>query len=162
MESIKEWLQQAVPPEDMSALSGGALFIEINKAEELLDKFDSWSTQNFNYYLYKGEGYGNMGIAASLELVVEFTIDMVNYRRTFVGACNFSQKSIAPNTHWMATAKSECVKNAMSDLGKRLGRGMNAMLNVVPDKENEKEANGGVEMPTDFSNIKLKTNATKI
>lgn len=160
MQNIKKWLQQAVPESAISTLSGGAKFIEINNAETLLDNFDSWSTQNFTYYLYKGEGYGNLGIAASLELVVEYHQGKVHYKRTFVGACNFTQKAIAPNTHFLATAKSECVKNAMSDIGVRLGRSLNE--DIVPDNENIKEANGGVDMPTSFDNIKLKTNATKI
>lgn len=158
MLEIKSVLREEVPETDISTLSEGAKFIKIERIEELLDEFfDSWSTQNFNYFLYKGEGYGNLGISASIELTVEYA----GIKRTFVGACNFATKAIFPNTHFLATAKSECMKNAASDIGKRLGRGLNADF-VTPDLANIKEANGGVEMETDFSNIKLKTNATKI
>lgn len=160
MKDIKKWLAQEVPTSDLLEISDGIMFIPIEIGEKLLDNFDSWGTQNFNYYLYKGEGYGNLGVAASLELVVEYIDNGERVRRTFVGACNFSIKSIHPNTHFLATAKSECMKNAMSDIGKRLGRGLNTT--TVPVKENIKDANGGVEMPTSFDNIKLKTNAVKI
>jgi len=158
MEDIKNVLRQEVPETDISTLSEGAKYIKVERVEDLFDElFDDWSTQNFNFFLYKGEGYGNMGVAASLE--VQVTINGV--KRTFVGACNFAQKAIYPNTHFLATAKSECMKNAASDIGKRLGRGLNADL-IPPDQTNIKEANGGVEMATDFEKVKLKTNATKI
>ena len=96
-----------------------------------------------------------------MELVVEYTSSEGKpLRRTFIGACNFPVKAIHPNSHFLATAKSECIKNAMSDIGKRLGRGLNVF--TVPDPDKIKEANGGIDMPTDFSSVKLKTNATKI
>lgn len=162
MDDIKNVLQQEVPETDISTLSEGAKFIKIERIEELLDElFDDWSTQNFNYFLYKGEGYGNLGISASIEVVIEYTDNGKIRRRIFVGACNFATKAIYPNQHFLATAKSECVKNAASDMGKRLGRALNADF-ITPDTANVKEANGGVEMATGFENIKLKTNATKI
>ena len=34
--------------------------------------------------------------------------------------------SLYPNQHWNATAKSECIKNAASDFGRKFGRGLNA------------------------------------
>jgi len=157
MSNIKELLAREVPDEDISLINE-AKYIKIDRVEELFDElFDSWSTQNFNYYLYKGEGYGNLGVAASIEVV---TISG-SVQRTFVGACNFPIKAIHPNTHFLATAKSECVKNAASDIGKRLGRGLNEDL-VVPHQDKIIEANGGVDMQTNFDNVKLKTNATKI
>lgn len=160
MQNMKEWLTQE-PDVDVATLIEGGRYIPIETAENLLDLFDSWSTQNFNYYLYKGEGYGNLGVAASLELVVEYMGKGNPVRRTLIGACNFTMKSIAPNTHFMATAKSECVKNAMSDLGKRFGRGLNANM-PVPDPANALAANGGVDMLSSVGEIKLKTNAKKI
>lgn len=158
MPNIYAELRKEVPESDISTLSEGAKYIKIERIEELLDEFfDNWSTQNFHFVLHKGEGYGNLGISASIELVVEWS----DQKRVFVGACNFPTKAIFPNSHWLATAKSECVKNAASDIGRRFGRGLNDDL-VTPDVSNVKEANGGVEMETDFEKVKLKTNATKI
>lgn len=158
MSTVTERLREEVPEIDISTLREGAKYIKAERIEDLFDElFDSWSTQNFNYFLYKGEGYGNIVVSASIEVVVEYN----GIKRTFVGACNFAQKAIYPNTHFLATAKSECMKNAASDMGKRLGRGLNADL-IVPEPEKIIEANGGVDMQTDFEKVKLKTNATKI
>lgn len=158
-ESIKEWLSTNPETLETAPTSGGGSYIPITIAEDLLDKYFSWSTRNFSFYMYKGEGYGSLGVAASLELVVEYK-DASHQVRTFVGACNFSTKEIFPNTNFLVIAKQECIKNAMADLGVRLGRYFSD--NAVPDKERMKKANGGVDMPTDFNAVKLKTNARKI
>lgn len=114
-----------------------AAFIPILELEYMLDPLD-WSTRNFQYQVFK-DGYANLCVAASLELEINYLeINEVNIKRTFVGACNFSLKSIEPNTHFLATAKSECIKNAASDIAKYFGRGLNN--DIVP-------SNGKQEKP---------------
>jgi hypothetical protein len=108
-----------------------ASFIPIFQLENMLDVFQ-WSTSNFQYQIFK-DGYANLCIAASLELEIVFG----DIRRKFVGACNFGLKDLFPNTHFLATAKSECIKNAASDIGKYFGRGLNN--DVVPTQIDPKD-----------------------
>lgn len=109
-----------------------AAFIPILELEYMLDPLD-WSTSKFQYQIFK-DGYANLCVAASLELEINYTgSNDANIKRSFVGACNFSLKSIEPNTHFLATAKSECIKNAASDIAKYFGRGLNN--DIVPSNE---------------------------
>ena len=108
-----------------------ASFIPILQLENMLDVFD-WSTGNFQYQLYK-DGYANLCVMASIELTIEYG----QIKRTFTGACNFELKGLYPNTHFLATAKSECIKNAASDIGVYFGRGLNN--DVVPVQTESKE-----------------------
>lgn len=109
-----------------------ASFIPILELEYMLDPLD-WSTSKFQYQIFK-DGYANLCVAASLELEISYqSTNDANIKRTFVGACNFSLKSIEPNTHFLATAKSECIKNASSDIAKYFGRGLNN--DIVPSNE---------------------------
>lgn len=110
-----------------------ASFIPILELENMLDIFD-WSTTNFQYQIFK-DGYANLCVAASLQLSISYNCseEKIFKTRTFVGACNFSLKSIDPNTHFLATAKSECIKNAASDIGKYFGRGLNN--SIVPSQK---------------------------
>lgn len=108
-----------------------ASFIPILELEYMLDPLN-WGTKNFQYQIFK-DGYANLCVAASLELEIvynDFAPSQFEIKRVFVGACNFSLKSIEPNTHFLATAKSECIKNAASDIGKYFGRGLNN--DIVP------------------------------
>lgn len=109
-----------------------AAFIPILELEKMLDVFE-WSTTNFQYQIFK-DGYANLCVAASLELGIEYHNEYGRLtKRMFVGACNFALKSIDPNTHFLATAKSECIKNAASDIGKYFGRGLNN--SIVPSQK---------------------------
>lgn len=115
------------PTENITTLSDGARFIPIEKLEPMLDDIE-WSTSNFKYDIFK-DGYANLCVAASIELSTGYTKENDSFETvTFVGGCNFSLSSIAPNTHFIATAKSECIKNAASDIGKYYGRGLNIGL----------------------------------
>ena len=129
-----EILQREVADEFKASIdSGESFFIPIEVLESLLDGF-SYSTRNFSYTIFK-DGYANLCVAASLELIINYYSDddNVKIQRSFVGACNFSLNSLGVNTHFLATAKSECVKNAASDAGKYFGRGLNKSDNTVPD-----------------------------
>lgn len=115
----------------MSIDDGKSFFIPIEVLEDLLDEFCP-STKNFQYTIFK-DGYANLCVAASLELSISYTTDNGKeiISRTFVGGCNFPLNSLGANQHFIATAKSECEKNAASDFGKWLGRGLNS--SPIPD-----------------------------
>jgi len=109
----------------------GALHIPIEALEIQLDEFQ-YSTQSYQWNLFK-DGYAALHVAASIELVLNVKItESETIRRTFVGACNFPLLSLGPIQDWNATAKSMCIKNAASDAGKWLGRGLNSEL--IPDR----------------------------
>lgn len=118
-------------PIETAENSQGGRFIPIEILENCLDNFRS-ATKNYTSNLYK-DGYANLCVYASIELELNIIADDgTEYKRTFVGACNFPLQSIAPIPDWNATAKSMCIKNAASDAGKYLGRGLNA--DVIPDR----------------------------
>lgn len=127
--SDKEYVAMAPEEDDIATLKDKedkeiARFLPIEVVERDLDRWP-WSTEHFVYQLYTDK-FGNRCIAASLELVILWKED--NHfasERRLTGCCNFIIGSYAPNSHFVATAKSECVKNAASDLGKKFGRGLN-------------------------------------
>lgn len=112
-------------PENVADNGFGGKHIPIEPLENTLDLFH-WSTQNYQWNLYK-DGYASLGVGASIELVINFRTDEgETIKRTFVGSCNFLLQSVAPITDWNATAKSMCIKNAATDIGRYLGRGINS------------------------------------
>lgn len=149
MTDIRQWLQSE--PTEIATLPEGGNFIPIEVIENELDTFDSWGTQNFHYHFYR-DAYAKICIAASIEVVIEYMENDRWLKRTFVGTCNFDVASIYPIKHFLSTAKSECVKNACSDMGKRLGRGINPAN--VPSEENAKEATEGITFVTGLDNVK--------
>ena len=153
-QSIKEQFDQQPLDSEIETLSNGGRFIPINKQEIKLDTLHSWSTQNFHFHLFR-MGYDTFSIAASIELVIEYWDPEIEdiIKRIFVGACNFPVKSIYPNPHFLATAKSECIKNACTDIGAFFGRGLNENM-TVPNPESSAEADGGVTLLESFDEIK--------
>lgn len=103
----------------LKANEDGSRFIPINFLEDELDKLN-WSTRNFHHTIFKN-GYADLVVSASLELVITHN----DTERSFVGAANFSLKSIGDNPHFLATVKSECIKNAATDIGVLYGRHLN-------------------------------------
>ncbi len=103
----------------LKANEDGSRFIPINFLEDELDKLN-WSTRNFHYLITKN-GYADLVVSASLELVIQAD----GKERSFVGAANFSLNNTGNNPHFLATAKSECIKNAASDIGCLYGRHLN-------------------------------------
>lgn len=125
--------REPTPERLIASNADGSRYIPIHLLEEELDWL-KFSTRNFSYQIFK-DGYANVCVAASIELEIKYGGHDDNlYTRTFVGACNFIINSIAPNPHFLATAKSECIKNAASDIGKYFGRGLN--INITPQTEN--------------------------
>jgi len=124
----KDFIKE-VPDNFKCTTDNGAVFIPIGVLENMLDVLN-WSTKNFQYQIFK-DGYANLCVAASLELQINYTDSKGGLvTRTFIGSSNFSLSSIEPNTHFLATAKSECIKNAASDIGRYFGRGLND--SIVP------------------------------
>ncbi len=122
MVTHSQLLQQE--PENVADNGYGGKHIPIEPLENALDQFQ-YSTQGYQWNLYK-DGYASLGVAASIELVLNIKTDEGEMiKRTFVGSCNFLLQSILPILDWNATAKSMCIKNAATDAGKWLGRGIN-------------------------------------
>lgn len=143
---------------EIKTLSDGARFFTIDALENALDELDSWGTQNFRFNLYRNS-YGNLCIAASIELTIEYKSGSATRNRTFTGTCNFSIKSLYPNEHFLSTAKSLCIKNAASDISKRYGRGLND--EIVPDIENISAANEGITFIESVDDLKPENYAPK-
>lgn len=118
----KEWLNTE-PLETEVALSPvGGRHIPIDKLRPLLDRLNACVT-NYKSSSYRDNSTAGIVAYGSLELTV--TIDGLD--RTVTGAYNlFVSDSIGG--FWNGTLKSECVKNAASELGKRLGRDLNKDL----------------------------------
>lgn len=140
--SDREYVCQAPNEEDIACLKDKegnilARYLPIEVVERDLDRW-AWRTQNFSYQEFRVELTGSTrrppSISACIELVIPWTDEKGKVTdRTLVGACNFLTGSYAPNSHFVATAKSECVKNAASDLGKKFGRGLNESLLPIPN-----------------------------
>src|SRR5262249_17119691 len=118
--------------EDDIALKDEARYLPIDVVERDLDRW-AWGTQNFAWQQYRDKR-GELCIGASLELLIPWTNDDGSRaERKLTGVCNFQIASYVPNGHYVATAKSECIKNAASELGKKFGRGLNAGLQQQPE-----------------------------
>lgn len=128
--SDREYVAMVPAEDDIAVLKEGGRYLPIDVVERDLDRW-VWSTEHFTYQLY-ADKFGNRCIAASLELVIMWNEENhLPIERRLTGGCNFVISSYAPNGHFVATAKSECVKNAASDLGKRFGRGLNE-IDIAP------------------------------
>jgi hypothetical protein len=139
--SDREYVAMAPAEDDIAVLKDGGRYLPIDVVERDLDRWP-WRTENFAYQLFVDQ-YGKKCVGASLDLVIPWKDDSGKItERRLVGCCNFVISSYAPNGHFVATAKSECVKNAASDLGKRFGRGLNEEIAAVTG-----EAPAAVEKP---------------
>lgn len=121
--------------------------------ESLLDELteQNWSTRNFQFSRWTvpllsggiaGQEYGQKTMCdASLELVVTYkmvvplspyevapnpgqTLKEIEITRVLVGAYSFDT-SLFGNEYIANTAKSLCISNAASDLGRRFGKDLN-------------------------------------
>jgi hypothetical protein len=136
-----KFINQEPPNYALRNIEGSeARYIPIGELESMLDWFN-FSTGNFQYQVFK-DNYSGLSVMASIELVIFYKEDNgVLIRRSFVGACNFQISAISPNQHFLATAKSECIKNAASDIGTYFGRGLNdgiSQVEITPNIEPKK------------------------
>jgi hypothetical protein len=138
--SDREYVNQLPSEDDIAALTDDkgnviAKYLPIDVIERDLDRW-AWRTENFTYQQYRSlDKYGKPCVSASLELVIPWKDDIGRItERRLTGGCNFVISSYAPNGHFVATAKSECVKNAASDLGRKFGRGLNEEMAPVSEQ----------------------------
>ena len=149
--SDREYVNQSPSEEDIATLKDQkgqeiARFLPIEVIERDLDRW-AWGTENFIYQQFRDK-FSKPCVSASLELVIPWKDDSgVVVIRRLAGACNFEIGSYAPNRHFVATAKSECVKNAASDLGKKFGRSLNDDLPFVGGEAAPAEKPGGKMKP---------------
>ena len=114
----RAWLDTEPLKSEIEISPYGGYHIPIEKLRPLLDRLFP-SVTDYHVAFYKDE-HNRTCVSASLEL----TVGVDGMKRICVGAYNMVLKD-APNPFWNATLKSECLKNAAAELGKRLGRGLN-------------------------------------
>lgn len=161
MNNLIELLKK--PAEDVEDNGYGGMHIPIDNLEDKLDDF-GYSEHSYKWQIYMDKE-GNQCVAASIELtlLMRYQDDIfgpVN-PRTFVGACNFRFSDLAPIEDWNATAKSMCVKNAASDAGRYLGRGLN--VDSIPARAtNGKGKREAVKRKPDMLIMNKYMNAIKV
>lgn len=143
----EEWLDTEPTIDEIIEIDG-VLCISNLIIEELLDELTdkNWETINYTSKFVKDHN-GNHFISASLELVVHYS----GKTRRITGAVSFPLNYFPNNTHYDNTAKTLCISNAASDLGKRFGRGLNKVHPVV--------TSGKQYMGVSVQNTKMKPDA---
>lgn len=132
--SDQEYVNMEPNEDDIATNKDGGRYLPIDVVRRDLDRW-AWGTEAFAWQQFR-DIRGNHCIGASIELVIpwiEFTGKMAPRRLT--GACNFGVTDYAPNADFVATAKSECIKNAAKELGRKFGRGLNEGLGDVQRSE---------------------------
>ncbi len=126
-----EWLDQEPLPTDVKKNPDGSLYIPIERVEELLDELTDkcWGTVNYHQSLYMDEEQRQC-VYASIELELTIQDEDREINKVLVGSFNCRLDQYSPNPYWSGSVKSECVKNAAKDLGRRFGRYLNE--NFVP------------------------------
>jgi len=133
--TIQEWLNKEPLAEEISFNDDGSQYLPIAIVEEKLSRLTDglWSTTSFTYKIQEfGE---SLIILASIELTVTYN----SITRTLIGCTTFSDKTYGINQDWLATAKSECIKNASKALGLQFGSGLNNRLDkkVIQQKTSD-------------------------
>jgi len=101
--------------------------------EMMGNDFERYSTTNFHFeYLQRGH---DCILSGSISLTV---VDADCGEHTFVGGANFNLKRYAENEHFIATLKSECIKNAVKHVGNTYGLRLNqGMVDIQTLKQIE-------------------------
>lgn len=126
-----DWIQQEPEPHEIETLPDGGRYISIEKLRILLDRMNAYVTNYKSAVITTSKEWYAYG---SLELTV--TID--GKQRTVTGASNLNMND-AIGGYWNGTLKSDCVKNAAQELGRRLGRGLNVSEGVVSGEKQKVE-----------------------
>lgn len=152
IKDVAKWLKSAPRKNEIVEIQNGKDKVKIipqKIIESLLDELteQNWSTRNFQFSRFTipaGVDFGNPGTIgktmcdASLELVVTYRTMVPapihdgtgpvmvekEITRVLVGAVSFDV-SFFGNDHVANTAKSLCISNAASDLGRRFGKDLN-------------------------------------
>lgn len=124
LEDYVKWLNESPDPNDVTDSPEGGKHIPIEKLKPLLSDLDlGWGTENFKWTFCTIEDqiYCN----ASVELIVSYG----GIKRRLTGACTFNTKTYATNeaqnTHFVAIALANSLKNAALSLGKKYGSELN-------------------------------------
>lgn len=162
--TLQEYLDQEVPQEEICKNADGSVNLLIDVLYRELDEITgrNWSKRNFQFQTYFTHD-GDMGVAASLELVV--TPVLISFekkdasgdekvytnptQRTFIGTTNFLVKNLLNdpehfNHDWLSTAETFCTKRAFAQWGRRTGRYLNKPLDQHP---NHNVPRGGTKTP---------------
>jgi len=126
----------------------GIYHLPIFRINEMLgEDFERYSTTNFHFeYLQHGH---SCILSGSILLTV---VDGDCGEHSFVGGANFNLKRYADNEHFIATLKSECIKNAVKHIGEKYGLFLNqGMLDIQSLKQIE-SGEYQVEKPKTKSN----------
>jgi len=120
--------------------NSGIYHIPIMRVKEMLSiDFVKWGTTDFHFeYLQRGH---DCLLSGSISLNIQHE-ELGCF--TFTGCANFKVKVESPNEHYVATLKSECIKNAAKDIGKRYGFYLNQDL--IDVETLHKIENGNVEV----------------
>lgn len=136
---INKWLNLPPRKSDIAEIKTGAdttiKIIPEKIVESMLDEMtgQNWDTVKFQSYRFIDATKSPAVILmdASLELIVKYKgKDGIDVIRTLVGAVTFDT-AFFNNTHHNNTAKSLCISNAASDLGKRFGKDLNPSVAVT-------------------------------
>lgn len=154
---VATWLKKAPNKSEIVEFQNGVDKVKIipqKIIETLLDQLtdQNWSTENFRSSTREVLIYGNVATGeivdrktfmdASLELVVTYTIKSTSdphdpfgeldktITRRLVGAYTFDIDYFG-NSFTHNTAKSLCISNAASDLGRRFGKDLNPSVAPV-------------------------------
>jgi len=137
IKDVAKWLKTAPRKSEVVEIQNGKDKVKIipqKIIETLLDELtdQNWSTINFQFNRWTesvlnvgGEfGLGRTICDASLELVVTYQVGEKEITRKLVGAYSFDI-SLFGDKFTANTAKSLCITNAASDLGRRFGKDLN-------------------------------------
>lgn len=151
IKDVGKWLRQAPKKSEIVEIQSGKDKVKIipqKIIESLLDELteQNWSTRNFQFSRFTEtitladgtQGAGKTMCDASLELVVTYRMMVPaplhdttgpmqvekEITRTLVGSYSFDT-SLFGNEYIANTAKSLCIANAASDLGRRFGKDLN-------------------------------------
>lgn len=153
IKDVAKWLKTAPRKSEIVEIQNGKDKVQIipqKIIETLLDELtdQNWSTRNFQFsrsaqlISTTGLPIEKVMCDASLELVVTYCVAEKEITRVLVGAVSFDV-SYFGNEHVANTAKSLCITNAASDLGKRFGKDLNPkeasiiILGMKPPISNE-------------------------
>ncbi len=159
---VATWLKKNPSKKEIVEFQNGPDKIKVipqKIIETLLDQLtdQNWSTENFHSSTREVIIYGNAAsgeivgrktfMDASLELVVTYPVKRYEYLQTgengkFMGLENITRRLVGAytfdidyfgNSFTLNTAKSLCITNAASDLGRRFGKDLNPSLPPVID-----------------------------
>lgn len=126
----------------------GIYHISILRIKELLiECFESHSFHDFHFeYLQRGH---DCILSGTISVTV---VDVDCGEHTLIGGANFNLKRYADNQHFIATLKSECIKNAVKDIGKMFGFYLNQDMVDIQTLREIESGEYQVEKPKQKSN----------